>query len=262
MERDKINKRAEPVLSGEGEKRVRVLIYVRYLLPLLSALLMIIMGLFYNVFALQGGKKVQLCVLRLCFNTLKSARAYMMGAEVVAGVRNFYLLLIIGAACFIVLFLLAAFEAGFALYILYRTLRARAVGDSEEEKRAKVLFRAVLPNRIVMWLSNALVLPLALFPEFFSFVCGRFLTVSGSSIFYVRFNVTATVTGVLVLVTLALALYLRRYERALGLDLFFIDEAEDDTQGTGEPEGEDDGWEPADDDEEGIDEASEDEDEL
>ena len=227
MERNRIGSCAEGQLSCEMERRVRVLLYVRYLLPLLSALLVVVVGLFYNVFAVQNGKRVQLCVLRLCFNTLKSARAYMMGAEVVAGVRNFYLVLMIGAACFIVLFLLSVVHAVFAIYMLYRTLCARAAGDKEAEKRTKVLFRAVFSNRVMMWISNALVLPLALFPEFFSFVCARFLTVSGGNTFYLRFNTTALVAAVFVLLTLVLALYLRRYERAVGLDLFFIEEQED-----------------------------------
>ncbi|MBE6603713.1 MAG: hypothetical protein E7636_05230 [Ruminococcaceae bacterium] len=245
MARVGIDKRSEPQLSQQCERRVRMLLFARYLLPLLSALCVVVVGLFYNVFALQGGKRVQLCVLRLCFNTLKSARAYMMGAEVVAGVRNFYLVLMIGAACFIVLFLLSVAQAVFAVYMLYRTLCARAAGDKEAEKRAKVLFRAVLSNRVMMWISNALVLPLALFPEFFSFVCTRFLTVSGGSIIYLRFNITAIVTAFFVLLTLALALYLRRYERAVGLDLFFIEEEEDEAD-DGEAclcDGEEEEWE-------------------
>lgn len=253
MERDRIDPCAEEQLSCEMERRVRVLLFARYLLPLISALCVVVVGLFYNVFAVQGGKRVQLCVLRLCFNTLKSARAYMMGAEVVAGVRNFYLVLVIGAVCFIFLFLLSVAHAVFALYMLYRTLRARAVGDSEAEKRAKVLFRAVLSNRVMMWISNALVLPLALFPEFFSFVSGRFLAVSGSNTFYLRFNVTATVTAVFVLLTLVLALYLRRYERAVGLDLFFIEEEEEATDND-EESWQDDEEEPSDDDEDVLEE--------
>ncbi len=230
MARVGIDKRSEPQLSQQCERRVRMLLFARYLLPLLSALLVVVVGLFYNVFAVQNGKRVQLCVLRLCFNTLKSARAYMMGAEVVAGVRNFYIVLMIGAACFIVLFLLSVAHAIFALYMLYRTLRARAAGDKEAEKRTKVLFRAVFSNRVVMWISNALVLPLALFPEFFSFVCARFLTVSGGNTFYLRFNTTAVVAAVFALLTLVFALYLRRYERAVGLDLFFIEEEEDEEE--------------------------------
>lgn len=217
------NQASKPMPSGR-EQRLRVLLCVRYLLPLFSALLVLLMGAFYNVYAVQGGRAVQFSVLRLCFNTLKSARAYMMGSEVVAGVRNFYLVLIIGAACFMLFFLVSVALSCFAAYSLYRVWRARACEDRAEEKNAKVLFRAVLPNRALMSISNALLLPFAFFPEFFTFVCGRFLTVSGTTAVFVRFNVTSVVATVLFLFTVVLAVYLQYHERAVGLDLFFIEE--------------------------------------
>lgn len=224
MARETVKKKASKIFSSGREQPLRVLLCVRYLLPLFSALLMLLMGIFYNVYAVQGGRAAQLSVLRLCFNTLKSARAYMMGSNVVAGVRNFYLVLIIGAVCFMLLFLVSVVLSCFAVYSLYRVWRARAGGNFVEEKNAKVLFRAILPNRVVMGISNALLLPLALFPEFFAFVCGRFLTVSGGTAVFVRFNVTSAVALALFLLTVVLAFYLRRLERVVGLDLFFIEE--------------------------------------
>lgn len=207
------------------ERRWRVLVWTRYLLPLVTALALLISGSFYHVLALQSGKSIRVSVLRLCFNTLKSARAYLLSTNSVPGVRNFYLFLLVGAALMMLFFVIAVLFSIFALCMLYRAARANAVGDSEGEKRAKILIRAFLPNRVMMALVNALLVPLAFYPELFSLMCGQSLTVSGGITLYVRFNVTALLVSLLTLATLVLALLIRRRERTLGLDLF--DDAED-----------------------------------
>ncbi len=220
------NKDPQNALPEGGVRRLQVLLCLRYALPLFCALLLLCLGPFYNVLATAAGKPMRLSVLRLSFHTLKNARVYLMGAEPVAAVRNFYILIVLLTLFLILLFLLSVAFALFAMYTLYRTKGARARGDLQEERRAKILLRAVIPNRTVLAISNVLVLPLALFPEIFSFVSGRF-SVATANVFYVRCNVTAIVVAVFVLVTLALAVYLRRYERALGADLYAIEDGEE-----------------------------------
>ncbi|MBQ9802339.1 MAG: hypothetical protein IJW51_04645 [Clostridia bacterium] len=225
-----MNTMHDPAALQAAEKRERcwrVLVWARYLLPLVTALVLLISGSFYHVFALQSGKSIRVSVLRLCFNTLKSARAYLLSENGVAGVRNFYLFLMIGAILLLLFFVIALLLALFALYALRRATVARAAQDVEEEKHAKILLRAFLPNRVVMALVNALLLPLAFYPEVFSLICGQSLTVSGGITLYVRLNVTALVVSLLTLATFALAFVIRRRERALGLDMFDIEAKED-----------------------------------
>ncbi len=205
------------------EKVQRALIWLRYLLPPFTAVLLVVLGLFYNVYSLQLGQRVQVSVLQLWFNTLKAMRSYALDGNAVAGTRNFYIFLAISAALVALLFLVGILYAGFMIYVLRRVARAHAQGDREAEKEAKILLHAFLPNRIWVAVTNVLLLPLALFPEIFALICGRFLTVSGGSAIHIRFNVVALVIGVLILCTIALAVYTRRLERIVGPDPFTID---------------------------------------
>lgn len=242
MPHDNDTKRTEerlPFFKREGVQRK--LIFMRYLLPLFTAVLLPILGLFYNVYSLQLGRRVQVSVLRLWFNTVKATRAYLLDGDAVASTRNFYLFLCVGAVLVAVLFLISLLFAAFAAFVLCRTVSARARGDKTAEKEAKILLKAFLPNRVWLVITNVLVLPLSLFPELFSFICSRFLTVSGSNAIYIRCNVTAIVITVLCLASLVLALINRKWERAQALDLFFIEEeTEDKAEDKGDDEAEDD----------------------
>ena len=219
----------ERKLAKEDIKNARlwhVLLWLRYALPLFSALLLLLLGAFYNVFATELGRPMRLSVWRLLFNTLKNARAYLMSAAPLPGVRSFYILLIVLGVGALLLFLISVVLSAFVLYTAYRVRQARQSGIFDEEKRAKILLRAILPNRIVMAFSNLLVLPLAFFPEIFSLVNGRYSAMSGS-IFRVRCNVTALVLLIVLLATVVLAVLLRPYEKALDADLYDIkDEGE------------------------------------
>ena len=118
----------------------RKLIFVRYLLPLFTALLLPILGLFYNVYSLQLGRRVQVSVLQLWFNTVKATRAYLLDGNVVPSTRNFYVFLSVGAALVALLFLISLLFAAFALFVLYRTVRAHAKGDRAAQRKVKIDF--------------------------------------------------------------------------------------------------------------------------
>lgn len=228
MPHDNDTKKTEeklPFFKREGVQRK--LIFMRYLLPLFTAVLLPILGLFYNVYSLQLGRRVQVSVLQLWFNTVKATRAYLLDGNAVASTRNFYVFLSVGAILVAVLFLISLLFAAFTLFVLYRVVNARARGDKAAEKEAKILLKAFLPNRVWLAITNVLVLPLALFPELFSFICSRFLTVSGSNAIYIRCNVTAIVIAVFCLASLVLAVIGRKWERTEGADLFFIEEEKD-----------------------------------
>ena len=199
-----------------------VALWLRYALPLFSALLFVVLGSFYNVFAMEAGRPMRLSALRLFFYTLKNARLYLMSASPAPAVRSFYISLIILSVGVLLLFLISVFLSVFVLYTAYRVRRAHQCGMLDEEKRAKILLRAVLPNRMMMVVSNLLVLPLAFFPEIFSLMSG-FSSVSGS-VFYVQCNVTALVLSVISAAIVVLSLTLRPREKALDADLYDIED--------------------------------------
>ncbi len=209
-------------------RKMRALVISRYLLPVFVAVVLLILGFFHNVFTSQGGQELGVSLLALWANSIKAARAYLLEGDAVAGGKAFYRVILFSACAVAVLFLVSLLCALFALYVLRRVVRAHGKNDREGEKEAKILFRAFLPNRAWLFVSNLLVLPLALFPEIFSFVCGRFLAASKGQALYVRFNVTAVVVLLFLLALLVVAVFERRLSRSLGLDLFFVDEGDSD----------------------------------
>lgn len=203
-------------------RRLGVLFWLRLLLPMVAAFLFFAFGAFYNVFAMQNGRPVRLSVLRLLFHTLKNAREYLLGAAPSPAVKDFYVMLVTVIVILLILFLVSVCLSVFAFYVTWRVRQARLCGDMAKERRLKILFRAILPNRKVMMLSHFLLLPLAFFPEIFSWLSGRFSTINGS-VFYVKCNVTAVAVAVAVAATLILSLWLYRRERDHGFDLYLIE---------------------------------------
>ena len=186
-------------------RRLGVLFWLRLLLPMVAAFLFLAFGAFYNVFAMQNG------------------RQYLLGAAPSPAVKDFYVMLVTVIVILLILFLVSVCLSVFAFYVTWRVRQARLCGDMAEERRLKILFRAILPNRKVMMLSHFLLLPLAFFPEIFSWLSGRFSAINGS-VFYVECNVTAVAVAVALAATLILSLWLYRRERDHGFDLYLIEE--------------------------------------
>lgn len=204
-------------------RRWHVLLLLRYVLPLVTACTLVVLGAFYNVYGTQAGRPMRLSVWRLLFSALKNAREYLLGTSPTPAVRNFYILLLSVSLVLILLFLASVVLSAFALYTVWRVKKAREQGERQEEKRAKILLCTFLPNRKAMAFSNLLLLPLAFFPEVFSLISAGQALVQGR-LFSVRCNVTAVVAAALLLLTVALSLFLWRRERDLGMDLYCIEE--------------------------------------
>ena len=199
----------------------RCLIYIRYLLPSFTGVCLLVMSLFYSVRAAQGGQELWFSTSRLCFNTVKTARAYLIGNTVEVGKRDFYVLLLIGAVVAILCFLLAAFLAGYSATLALRAFRGEET--SEETNRQKILFKVVFPNRICYFLSTLLYLVPAFFPEYFSYICTRFLEYSGgSTIIYVICNLPLIVISVLLVATLVLSIFVSRFEDEMHMNMLQI----------------------------------------
>ena len=224
------------VPSQQGCSAKRAVVLLRYAMPLFIAAVLFILGFFHNVFASQGGHELGVSLLPLWANSIKAARTYLLEGDAVAGGKAFYGMILFCACTAAMLFLVSLLSSIFTLYVLRRVMRARAENDSKGEREAKILFRAFLPNRAWLFVTNLLVLPLALFPEIFSFVCGRFLAASRGQALYIRFNVTTIAVSLLLLALLVTAVLERRFSSKVGLDLFFVDEENGEAEGEAEAE--------------------------
>jgi len=106
-------------------------------------------------------------------------------------------------------------------FAAYQALLAIRAGDSEEGKRRRILLKVLFPNRICYFLSSCLYVIPALFPEYFSAVCGRFLQITGGrAALFVEYNVLLIVLIVLLVATLVLSVFIRRHEDRLSMNAF------------------------------------------
>jgi len=179
----------------------------------------LVSGFLYTVRAASLGRSVWISVFRLCGNTLKSARAYLTDAPK-AGEKSFYISLTVVAVLAILSFLAATLFAVYAAWLYVRALRASR--GSEEERRTRILFRAVFPHRALLFLSHCPLVLTALYPELFSMVCTRYLRYSGGTAIDISYNITLIGLLALLTLTLVLAVGVRSYEREEGVDLFCI----------------------------------------
>ena len=86
----------------------------------------------------------------------------------------------------------------------------------------KMIFKIAFPNRICLFLSNALVLLPTLYPHFLSFVGSRFLLVGDEDVVYVLLNRPLIAVGVMTVLSLVLALAIPRLERRKRMNMFLL----------------------------------------
>ena len=202
----------------EKKRLCRVLLLVRYILPLLSALAVLVFGFTLTVKASRGMDDLLISNLRLMLETFKNARDGTALRDI--GVRNLYLLLIAGAVIFLVLYVISVAYAIFALWQLAFVARH---GESNPEacRQHKILFVTYMPSRMLFALTNFAVLPLAAYPNYFSFIFAWLMPLIVEP--EVLFNPALLVAFILSALAALLA-FLAPVERALGLDIFTPDE--------------------------------------
>lgn len=195
------------------------LIFARYAWPLLTALTLFVMGWFYNIPAVREGQGYQLSLVRLYGNTLSGTHAYLGGTQAAEKTR-LLTLLSAGAIVGILIFLVALFFAGLAAYTACRAFLAQS--DPERANRFKLVFKIAFPNRVCLFLSNALLVLPALYPHYYAAVSAHFLTVSKEATFYLLFDPPLLVVGVMTALSLLLALLIPRWERQKDMNMFLI----------------------------------------
>ncbi len=202
----------------------RLAVYARYVLPAVNGVVALVLSLLYLVKVASYGMTYEASLARLYVNTLTGARTFMIkGSEEISG--WFYGFLTVGAVLGILLYLVALFLSVLAAVTAIRAFRAGH--ESEESNRMKVIFKVAFPNRLCLFLSEALLLVPMLFPEYFSAVGGRFMLTGGESVIFVMLNRPLIVVGALTLVTLLLALLIPRWERQKKMNMFLVWHPED-----------------------------------
>ena len=203
----------------ERKRLCHILVFARYILPLLSALAVLVFGFTFSVKAKRGGDLL-ISNFRLIFETFKNAReggASLRGV----GVRNLYLIMVAGAVIFIVLYFISVVYAVFALCQLAFVARNKEC-NPEACRQRKILFVTYMPSRVFFVLSNFALLPLAAFPNYFSFIFSWLMpALVGTEILL---NPALLVSLCLLVLAALLGIVLAPVERALKIDIFTPDE--------------------------------------
>ena len=220
----------EKHLSAGGDarpSRTELLWLLRYLLPLLLVLVLTVLGFFYNIPAVQGGKRFRISLWRLAYNTVVAGRSYFQGASQTAGQSDFYGFLLWGVVLIFLLYAAAVVLAVFAAFVAWRTQRGTAPKGAREDK---LLFKAIFRNPVVLFLSELLLLLPTLYPSYFSLICKKYLMVSGGAALYITCNVPLIVMSVLFATLAGLQIYLFKTANRVKMNLFYIEDEQDGTE--------------------------------
>lgn len=209
-----------------------IAIFARYLLPLATALTLLVLCFFYNIKAATGGRIYEVALGKLLVNTLTGTHEYLGGELAEAKTWFFGLLSAIAIVCILV-YLIALFLTALAAYTAVRAFRLPE--GSEEGNRYKLIFKIAFPNRIWLFVSDLLVLIPAAYPHFVSLVGSRFLAIGGENVIFILLNRPLIVVGALCLVTLILAILIPRFERRKKMNMFLIRHQEEESEDEEEP---------------------------
>ena len=211
-----------PVYPLTGRQKLRrtlpvAIVYARYLLPLLSAAVLLISGFLYAVRGVNVGRYYEVSIWRLYANTFSGVHDYL-GTEGNMRADGLYTTLSIGAIVGILVLILAVFLNVLAAVCALRSFRAGEKNDVTY--RMKIKFNIAFPNRFCLFLANLLLLVPAAYPNFYSSVSQNYMLVGATNVFYVTLNRPLIVLGVLALLTLVLAIVSARYEKRKHMDMF------------------------------------------
>lgn len=190
-------------LPRPGQKLSRILLLARYLLPVLTGAVLLILSFFYNVYYYQVGERYVQSLFHFYSGTLTSMKNYLGGTGADAGA--FYTWLTVGALVGVLCFILAL---TFSVVALLPVLRAFF---GKPTTREKLWFKILFPNRVCLFLSGGGYLPAALFPHYFAWVCRR--AGESADLIFMETNVPLIVTAALTLLTLVLAFYAVQIEK-------------------------------------------------
>lgn len=141
----------------------RGLIYFRYILPIITPLIMLLLMCIpcYSFVSADGGLHKKISAFELISNAWDTVREYLFGTAEQVQVTADFAGTVFGII--IILFLLFAIGMASAIYTSVTAFRFFLGGCSESKSR--ILFITLVPNRVVLSIYYALILPLAFFPR-------------------------------------------------------------------------------------------------
>lgn len=200
----------------------RLAIYVRYLFPLFTGLLLFVLA-FADLFEFYQGATVGSISLFGLFGATFGAafRAFTQGGQ--GAVVWYAVLQLVGVLIATVAFLLAG---GFAILAAVTSCRTFSREPNDPlGNRMKVVFKFVFPNRICLFLANAAYIVPFLYPYYFAFVLERFyyMGVEPEPPIYVKSHPCFWIAVALTAVTLVLAIAISGHERKKRMNMFLVE---------------------------------------
>ena len=198
------------------QQKGAVWVYLRYLLPILVVIGMIIAMLIpcLRYTTAQTGTNDTISGMELCRNTWDNVRSYLFGvAKQEADTLMFSKVTLAILISCLLLFLVGAVAAVWSsvgAFCYFRNPQSRGTG--------RILFVTLFPNRIVTVLLSALTLPLLAFPRILILCYEKILHVG--VLLNVTFAEPLVIGAILFAVTVLVTLLTIPLERRLGMDPF------------------------------------------
>lgn len=143
------------------DKRALSLVYARYIFPLLSDLVFVILAFIPCIrYSLDSESRMAISLAELMKNAWVSSRKYLFsaGTQKTADETLFCQLVFIALIVFALLFLL-----GLAVHIF--SLSAFISSQNDTNSKQKNVYLSIIPNRAFLLCLEALTLPIVFFPE-------------------------------------------------------------------------------------------------
>lgn len=201
-----------------------ILIAARYLLPLFSAFVFVVVG-FLNIVYIDGfTARYHTSLWQLYFNVFSVAQKHFATGGTAQG-DELFTLLVIGSVVGLVVLAVALGLICLAAITAYRALRAEKT--SEVCRRMKMIHRVAFPNRFCLFLPQLLLIIPTLYANFYAAVSEYYALTGLAEVLTVRVNLPLMIQGVLAALTLVVAILSPRYERATELDMYTFYQSEE-----------------------------------
>lgn len=192
-------------------------IYFRYILPILTPVIMLLLMHVpcYRFVTADEGLHQRISAWGLISNSWDTVREYLFGStEQVQVTADFA-----GAVFGIIILLALLFCIGVAVAVYSAVTAFRFFGDGCKESRSRILFITLVPNRVVLCICYALILPLVFFPRMLPALYNGILN------YYIElicepFDIII-VDVILFAATVAVIFISARFERLAQMNLFF-----------------------------------------
>jgi hypothetical protein len=194
------------------------LIYSRYILPVVAVIIMLILMSVpaYRFITAQTGINQPVSLFDLLGNSWSTVRHHLFSGDAERSEATVYFSKYVMT---MIIALTSLFVLG-VISVIYTSVTAfMYIASKGRQTRARALFITLVPNRVLLCIYHALLLPIFLFPMMMPSVFGGILN-QQIAIQYTPFNLLYAAL-VLYAFTVFAIFFTARYERIDGMDVFF-----------------------------------------